>query len=454
MNLWERSAAVLATLLILAAADTLPGRAQNTAGLTGIIYDSTSMGPLAGARVGVIGTSSATESGQDGRFTLDSIIAGTHWVSFFHPRLQELGVSPPSRQVTFQGGETITVELAVPSETTLLAGWCVIEQPGPGYGAVSGIVTDSLTGVPMPGALVTLEPVATSRFGIGIGRPTEVNTDDSGYFRICNVPAESEMNLQPHFGRSSGRTVVISVGAGLGEIQDLEMLVSAEGTLSGYVEDFASGEPVLGASITVAGTQGLVLTDQEGRFIIDDLPPGRHLVTTDHIAFEQRTDSVTIFSEEVVDIEVRLAVDALEIDGLVVTARTRFGRTSFLNDAKRADFISREEIDALLPRTTATVDLLRNVQAPGLRIREISTVDPVTGVPRPGLCIEVSRRSGGQGCAPAAVFINDVPVPYPEQAIIDMDPNFIDRIEVLNPVDASFRFGTIAGNGAIVIYTR
>ena len=70
------------------------------------------------------------------------------------------------------------------------------------------------------------------------------------------------------------------------------------------------------------------------------------------------------------------------------------------------------------------------------------------------LCIEVSRRSGGQGCAPAAVFINDVPVPYPEQAIIDMDPNFIDRIEVLNPVDASFRFGTIAGNGAIVIYTR
>jgi hypothetical protein len=45
-------------------------------------------------------------------------------------------------------------------------------------------------------------------------------------------------------------------------------------------------------------------------------------------------------------------------------------------------------------------------------------------------------------------------VPYPEQAIIDMDPTFIDRIEVLNPVDASFRYGTIAGNGAIVIYTR
>jgi hypothetical protein len=340
----------------------------------------------------------------------------------------------------------------VPSETTLLAGWCVIEQPGPGYGAVSGIVTDSLTGVAMPGALVTLEPAGMSRFGLRA--PTEVNTDDGGYFRICNVPAETEMNLQPHFGRSSGRTMVISVGAGSGEIQDLMMLVSAEGTLSGYVEDFASGEPVQGASVMVADTEGFVLTDEKGRFIIDDLPPGRHLVTTDHIAFEERTDSVTIFSEEVVDIEVRLAVEALELDGLVVTARTRFGRTSLLNDAKRADFISREEIEALLPRTTAVVDLLRNVHAPGLRIREISTVDAVTGVPIPGLCIEISRRSGGQGCAPAAVFINDVPMPYPEQAIMDMDPNFIDRIEVLNPVDAAFRFGTMAGNGAIVIYTR
>ena len=72
----------------------------------------------------------------------------------------------------------------------------------------------------------------------------------------------------------------------------------------------------------------------------------------------------------------------------------------------------------------------------------------------PGLCVEVSRRSGGAGCAPAAVFINNVPVPDPTLILLDLDPNVIDRIEVLNPVDAAFRFGSIGGNGAIVIYTR
>jgi hypothetical protein len=54
----------------------------------------------------------------------------------------------------------------------------------------------------------------------------------------------------------------------------------------------------------------------------------------------------------------------------------------------------------------------------------------------------------------AAVAINDVVVPYPEQFIRDLDPNIIDRIEILSPVDAVFQFGARGGNGAILIYTR
>ena len=95
---------------------------------------------------------------------------------------------------------------------------------------------------------------------------------------------------------------------------------------------------------------------------------------------------------------------------------------------------------------------------------------PTVGVPRiletyrkfglkqsffiPGWCIEVSRRSGGDGCRPAAIVLNDVPMAFPDQIIRDLDPNIIQRIEVLSPVDAQFQFGSAAGNGAILIYTR
>ncbi len=443
--------AVIAGLCVSAPLQAQADGSEGAASLRGVVFDSTEMAPLAGARIAVIGTNAVIQADESGEFVLEGIPAGSHWVSFFHDRLQTLGVSPPSRQVTFRAGEVVDIALSIPSEETLLAGWCLAEQPAAGYGALAGTVTDSLTGVPMPRAIVRAEAISGRSFGV---QPVEVRTNDAGYFRMCSVRAGTDLRLQATFGQNTGRTVEVSLPAGAAKIQDLVLLMSAEGTLAGYVRDYVSGDPIQGAVVSVAGTRSSVLTDLTGRFVLDDLPPGRHLVTTDHLAFEERTDSVTIFSEETVDIEVRMATEALEVEGLVVTARTRFGRTSLAGDDKRIDFIAREEIEAMMPRVRETADILRNMNTPGMRIREIYQVDRFTGVMVPGLCIEVSRRAGGEGCVPAAVALNGVIVPLPDQVIRDLDPNVIDRIEILGPVDAQFQFGSIAGNGAIAIYTR
>lgn len=440
----------LAVALLVALVAGVSAQSEGSAMLRGVVMDSTEMRVLPGARVAVMGTSATGETDSEGRFALEGIPEGAYWVSFYHQRLQELGVSPPSRQVEFRKGEPVDITLAVPSEETLLLGWCLAEQPAPGFAAIAGTVTDSLTGVPMPRAIVTAE---------GIGRipglqKVEVRTDDAGYFRMCSVRADVDLRLQAHFGASSGRSMEVMLRPGSAMLQDLMLLMSAEGTLAGYVRDYVTGDPVPGAVVEVLGTTSSSLTDLTGRFILDDLPPGRHLVKTGHIGFESRTDSVTIFSEETVDIEVSMATEALSVEGLVVTARTRFGRTSLAGDAKRSDFITREEIELILPRVTATADLLRNMNTPGLRIRDVYQVDEITGVTVPSICIEVSRRSGGEGCRPAAVALNDVVVLYPDQLLRDLDPNIIDRIEILSPIDAQFQYGSVAGNGAVAIYTR
>ncbi|MDX1645561.1 MAG: carboxypeptidase regulatory-like domain-containing protein [Longimicrobiales bacterium] len=442
---WTGVVVVLTGLTAMAAS----AQENGTAVLQGMVFDSTRMEALSGARVAVMGTTVTGATDADGRFTLEDVPAGSHWVTFYHQRLQTLGVSPPSREVELTPGGSSRVQLAVPSEETLLKGWCLAEQSSPDFAVVAGVVTDSLTGVPMPRALVTAEALGTFT---GIP-PVEVRADDSGYFRMCSVRSGVDLKLQAHFGQNSGRSVELFLEPGTATIQDLELLMSSEGTLVGYVRDYISGDPVTGATVSVVGTSSSTLTDATGRFLLDDLPPGRHLVTTDHLAYEERTDSVTIFSQETVDIEVRMATEALEVEGLVVTARTRFGRTSLAGDAKRADFIGREEIEAVLPRVTATPDLLRTMNTPGLRIREVYTVDELTGVMVPAFCIEI-RRTAGDQCRPAAVALNNVIVPYPDQVLRDLDPNIIDRIEILSPIDAQFQFGTVAGNGAVLIFTR
>lgn len=444
-------------LLALVAAAFMPGTAAAqgagagpVGSVVGTVFDSTSMEVLSDARVAVMGTTVLGRSDENGQFRVDSVPVGSWWVSFFHPRLQTLGVSPPSRKVTVEEGRATRADLAVPSETTLLRGWCMAEQPGPGYAALAGVVTDSLTGVPMPRATVRAQVVGSSLLR---SEPVEVQTDDAGYYRMCAVPAGKELRVQATFGQSAGRTVFLSLPESGAVIQDLMLLMSSEGTLTGRVVDYVSGNPVEGALVSVLGTDSEALTDSVGHFIMDDLPPGRHLVVTEGLGYAQRTDSVTIFSQETVEIEVRMATEAVELEGMVVTARSRFGRTSLAMDAKRADFITRKEIEPLLPRVQHAGDLLRLMNVPGLSIRQITITD-VTGVTVPGLCIEVSRRFGGDRCNQAAVYVNDVRMPYPDQILMDLDPNVIERIEVISPIDAQFQFGGSGANGVIAIYTR
>lgn len=447
-------ALTLGLVLVAGLAWSAPGAAQagseGSATVSGMVFDSTEMKPLGGARVAVLGTNAVGEADDDGRFHLEGVPSGSWWLSFFHPRLQALGVSAPSRQIEVGRDGRVRMDLSIPSERTLLMAWCMAEQPGPGFSALAGVVVDSLTGVPMPSALVRAQVVDGGRY-----EPIEVRADETGYYRMCSVPAGREISLQARFGMSNGRTHRLETPSRDALIQDLNLLMSAEGTLVGHVLDYQTGQPIQGAQIRIVGTESAALTDANGRFAMDDLPPGRHLVVTEGLGFEQRTDSVTVFSQETVDVELRMATEALEVEGLVVTARSRFGRTTSLaGEAKRADFITRADIEPLLARATHAGDVLRYMNVPGLSIREMYFED-ASGFRVLGLCVEVSRRGGGgQGCEPAAVYVNDVHMPYPDQILQDLDPNVIERIEILSPIDAQFQFGTVAGNGAVAIYTR
>ena len=446
---WLTTAAFVAALYGMG--DLSAQATESGSVLRGTVFDSTTMSPLFGARVVVMGTSAMGTSEADGSFELDHVPAGEHWVSFFHPRLQSLGVSAPSLQVTFSQDRAVRIALAVPSERTLLMGWCLSEQRRGDRVAISGIVTDSLTGVAMPHVIVTAELV-DPRFG---DPPTlEVRTDDGGYYRMCSVPAGRSVKLQARFGMSAGRSVQLTIPAGGASLQDLILLMSEEGTLQGKVVDYQNGTPLVGASVSVLGTRSQALTDSVGMFILGDLPPGRHLVVTQSLGYDSRTDSVTVFSEETVGIEVRMATGALEIEGLVVTARSRFG-TETLNVGGRRDVMTRAQIEPLLVRVRHAGDLLQNMAAPGLRVRETLIQDDFTGVREPAMCVEVSRRSaGGAGCRSAAVIFNGVYMAQPGQFLIQLDPQIIQRIEILNPIDAQFAYGSIAGNGAIVITTH
>lgn len=119
----RRTALLAATLAALAA----PARAQESGTVSGIVFDSTAMAPLSGARVAVMGTSLMVQADDEGRFLMETVPVGTWPVTFFHPRLQELGISASGARVEITAGGREEVTLAIPSEGTLVRAWCATE---------------------------------------------------------------------------------------------------------------------------------------------------------------------------------------------------------------------------------------------------------------------------------------------------------------------------------------
>ena len=174
-----------AVAAIACAGSAVSGQDQPTAALAGLVFDSTAMTPLVGARVAVMGTSALGTTDESGRFLLRDVPEGAV-LGFVLPSAP----AGAGRQRTSSPGESERwghserhPRGAVRGDAAGM-GWCMAEQPAPGSAAIAGFVTDSVTGVPMPRAIVRAEPISRMP---GL-RAVEVRTDDSGVLPVVLRP--------------------------------------------------------------------------------------------------------------------------------------------------------------------------------------------------------------------------------------------------------------------------
>ena len=445
---WVRASSLFG-LVLATATPALQAQDPGTGRVEGIVFDSTEMAPLAGARVALLGTSFVTDSESDGTFGLDDVPPGSYPVTFFHPRLQELGISASGGRVQVEEGGAAEIRLAVPSSATILRAWCAAEVSGQGYSPMAGFVRDSLTNVSLPGASVTVSILESSG---RIERTLTGRTDDEGYYRLCQVPAQRTVRLVATFGSNGSAPTVQDTPAGSASFNDLVLTLSSIGQIQGQVLDYATKEPLSGARVTVLGTDREILTDDEGEFFLDELPPGLHLIETEFIGYATRTDSVTIRSDEAVLVAVPLATNAIEIAGMTVTARGQRG--DVLTDiGRRTDFIGRAEVDALLPRTQNAAQLLIGANFPGLSVRDVTIQDGLT--PIQGVCVEHNRaRNSLGGCSMVTVFLDGLRLPDPGIFLAELNPQVVESIQLLGPSEAAIRYGNQGVNGVVLITTR
>ncbi|MFD2531531.1 TonB-dependent receptor [Gracilimonas halophila] len=117
---------------------------------------------------------------------------------------------------------------------------------------------------------------------------------------------------------SKNRLFIIALVLFLG-IQ-ASLFAQSTGTISGKVTDAKTGEPLIGATVILEGTELGDATNSDGRYTIDNIPAKTYNVKVSYVGFISQTKfNVVIRSEGNIDINFQLEEQLSELDEINIT---------------------------------------------------------------------------------------------------------------------------------------
>jgi hypothetical protein len=309
-----------------------------------------------------------------------------------------------------------------------------------------GTVRDADHGIPLLGARVLVRwEGAADEAGRG------VRTDADGRFALCDLPAGARVVLFARAGSRTGRERAVEIAAE-GDAPSVELIIPLDDArgASGLVGTVRSrdGRGVAGADVRLDGQPATRITNADGGFVFERVPPGSYVLHVEHLAYAPFLDTVHLAPGRPLQLEIPVATEPIPVEGIEITVQSPIWmqrRADLFQRMKMGSghFITRGQIaDRGEPPLSA---LLRGV--PGVAIHYVMVAGRYVHYP-------VIRGSG-------------VPALYVDGARVSLDPerghgiddflaSDVDVIEIQSgpasiPIGMS---GSCAACGLIHIWTR
>ncbi|MFT7587830.1 MAG: TonB-linked SusC/RagA family outer membrane protein [Limisphaerales bacterium] len=238
--------------------------------------------------------------------------------------------------------------------------------------------------------------------------------------------------------------------------------LQAQINISGTVKD-EGGESLPGVSISVKGTAIGTSTDLDGKYSLE-IPGSDATVVYSYIGYESREESVS--GSAIVNMA--MAESISKLDEVVVTGlASSVSRSNLANSIGTVSSRELTEItnvatmDAALYGKFKGANITQNSGAPGggisIKLRGITSLTAssqplyiVDGVyiDNSAVAAELNSVSGAAGQGSASNQDN------PSNRIADLDPEDIEKIEILKGASASAIYGSRAGAGVVLITTK
>ena len=465
----------LVVALAASAGAQTPGTAGSAAGATvsGVVYDSMALRPLAGAAVqlvdaGDLATGVRTAiADQVGAFTFGDVADGRYLLGFLHPLLDSLGVEPPVREVVVAGGRSIVADVAIPSPRRLLAAICgerVVRDSG---AVIFGVVRDAQSHLPLRGVGVTgaWQEFSMTRDGFTQRvQRVQATTSETGWFSLCDVPRPGTTTLVAGRGADSTALVEIPIAVeavvrrdlyvGVARVAALvdslpradtvprRVMQSGDGRLSGTVASVSTGAPIPGAQVVLADGPEAT-TNDKGEWTLVDIPLGTRTLEVRALGYYPERRPVNVFMGAPA-VHVALTTFRAVLDTVRVTASRWRDEHRLGFEARRRQglgrYITADEIARRAPVNAS--DLFRSIAG---MVTDAGTL---------------RIRRGDTDCSPA-LYLNGVhisPMTLGDLSTEDVDiwvrPHEIAAIEVYGDIVPPQFQQIHLGCGAIAIWSK
>ena len=237
-------------------------------------------------------------------------------------------------------------------------------------------------------------------------------------------------------------------------------LTAQTGNIGGLVVDGQSGLPISSAQIYIPDLDQGVLTQQNGRYLLLNVPVGTHSVRFERIGYRPQTNEVTVAAGQTAVQNFTVSEEALQLDEIIITGTPGGTQRRAIGNAvarvETAELLSSRPIrnmqDLLQSRTPGvsfsrtggqvgegSIIRIRGVNSFGLGSQPLIYVDGVRMDNTMGLGPQLPNTGAGDRAA---------------SAFDDLNPNDIESIEIIKGPAAATLYGTEASAGVIQIITK
>ena len=229
------------------------------------------------------------------------------------------------------------------------------------------------------------------------------------------------------------------------------------GTIRGIVREATAQTGLPGVQVGVVGTRIAGLTDQQGSYTLANVPVGRHQVrvrmlgySSAHVWVELRADELTKTADFALDRSV-IPLDEVVVTGTgAATERKQLGNTIATLDSRTIENAPVQSFSEAIAAREPGVQILPSsgLTGEGARIR-IRGNASLSQSNEPVVYVDGVRIDNGGGFTYAGAGGGGTP-----SRLDDINPETIERVEILKGAAAATLYGSEANAGVIQIFTK